>query len=119
MPLLYGNAWLEGEACGTVSGEYTDDSQDATSENIVHRTIDGQVLLEGERVDNGVVLEYDDYVTYNGGGTRTISVVGNAWLYVAEEGFSAIVGDCSGSLEDNYGAVTKIPTTLTLEVIPL
>jgi len=119
LPSLSGSVLLEGEACGTVSGEYVDESQDASSENIEHRTIDGQVLLEGERVDNGAQLEYDDYVTYGDGGTRTIPVTGNVWLYVAEAGYSALVGECSGSLDDNYGAVTKIPTTLTLEVIPL
>ncbi|MHC1628223.1 MAG: Ig-like domain-containing protein [Candidatus Nezhaarchaeales archaeon] len=117
MPLISGSVLLEGEEVGAVSGEYIDESQDAPSENIQSRSIAGEVYLDGLRVDIAVTLAYDDYVTYNGGGTRTIDISGTVYL-TYDGGNYIIAGNASGSLKDDYGAVAVIETQLKLEVTP-
>ena len=117
MPLISGSVFLMGEEVGAVSGEYIDESQDAPSENIQSRSIPGDVLLEGEVVSIAVNLAYDDYVSYNGGGIRTVDISGTVYL-TYDGGNYIIVGNASGSLEDNYGAAGVVETQLSLEVTP-
>lgn len=99
----------QGNTIGSISGTYIDDSQDGTSEQLVQRTIDITVVDEnGNNVGSGS-LNYQDYITYNGGGTRTINLTGN----VIDDSNNS-VGNISGELNDTYGAITTTVTTTSM-----
>ncbi|RLE37068.1 hypothetical protein DRJ17_07340 [Candidatus Woesearchaeota archaeon] len=105
----------EGNVIGSVSGSYIDEYQDSTSEQIESRTISINVVDEnGNSVGSGQ-LQYDDYITYNDGGTRTIDLSGDV-----KDDEGNIIGSANGSLEDQYGSVSaKIPTKLEITITPL
>jgi len=90
---------------GSVSGTYIDEYQNSASEQIETRTISISVVDEnGNSIGSGQ-LQYDDYISYNGGGTRTIDLSGNV-----NDDVNNTVGSVSGSLEDQYGSVeTGVP----------
>jgi len=108
-----GTVYADGVALGSISGTYIDDYQNSASEQILSRSVPITVADEsGIEIGSGA-LSYDDYVSYNGGGVRTITVSGNVYAN------SDVVGSVSGSLDDQYGAVSaKIPTKITLTIIP-
>lgn len=96
----------EGNEVGSVSGTYIDDCLDSSSEQIVSRTITITVQDdEGNQVGSGQ-LQYDDYVSFGSGGTRTINLSGNV-----QDDEGNVVGSVSGSLEDQYGAKEQVVQT--------
>jgi len=101
-----GNVYDEqNNVIGSVSGTYIDEYQNASTQQIQSRTINISVVDEnGNSIGSGQ-LQYDDYISYNGGGTRTIDLSGNT-----NDDVNNTVGSVSGSLEDQYGSVTPTPT---------
>lgn len=103
----------QGNTLGNVSGTYIDEYLDQSTEQIISRQVTITVADDQSNTLGNGTLTYDDYISYNGGGTRTITLSGN----VVDEQNNTI-GSISGSLEDEYGSV-KIPTVITLEITPL
>ena len=104
MTSISGSVTVDGITIGTISGDYTDDSAYGTSEVINDVSIQLSVSVDSISIGNGS-MSYQDYVTYNGGGSRTINVSGN----VTSD--SIDIGDINATLVDNYGKVTTTKTS--------
>jgi hypothetical protein len=102
MPSISGSVNLDGIGIGSVTGTYIDDSVEQRSETINNVTINITVYIDSTVIGSGV-LQYQDYVAYDGGGSRTINVSGNTLLD------STVVGSAVGYLIDNYSAVVSPP----------
>ncbi|RLB80030.1 MAG: hypothetical protein DRH17_12690 [Deltaproteobacteria bacterium] len=102
-----------GNVVGSISGIYVDDYQDSSSQQIDHRSISITVVdEEGDEIGSGV-LEYDDYISYNGGGTRTINIAGSVRDDEGNE-----IGSASGSLEDQYGSAQAAAPSFAITSYP-
>jgi len=95
---------------GTIN--YTDQSASGSSQNIVSETVSFSIIVGGITVGSGSIT-YDDYITYNGGGSRTVDipvsvVVGNI-----------TVGNGTIEITDTYGAVSTLtPLLQILSITP-
>ena len=98
MPSISGQVVVDDVVVGSVSGSYVDDVADSSSEKINDVSIPVSVVIDSASVGNGS-LTYRDYVSYDGGGSRNVSISGNV---LAD---SVVVGSVSGSLIDRYGRV--------------
>lgn len=109
-----GKVFVNGVEIGSVNGSYDDEYIDQSTEQINTKSITAIVYLDSVQIGNGSG-SYEDKISYNEGGTETKTVSGNVLID------SVQIGTVSGTLEDQYGAVTgaKIPTQLTLEIVPL
>lgn len=104
MPSLSGQVVIDGVVVGSISGSYVDDVADSSSEKISDVSIPISVVIESISVGSGS-LSYRDYVSYDGGGSRNISLSGSV---LAD---SVVVGSVSGSLIDRYGRVVSETVT--------
>ncbi len=104
MATLSGSVYIDGIVIGSVTGTYVDDSVEQQSETINNVTINITVYIDSTVIGSGL-LQYQDYVAYDNGGSRRIDVTGDALLD------STVVGSAVGYLIDNYSAVVSQPPT--------
>ena len=111
MTNAYGSVYIDGIVIGSVTGTYIDDSAEQQSETINNVTVNITVyidttiytdIIQYDVIGSGV-LQYQDYVAYNGGGSRTISISDNILLD------SSTIGSVNVNLTDNYSAVVSQP----------
>jgi len=106
------NIFIDNNNVGFGSGSYIDDAKDSYIKQIIKRSIN--IIVEdmnGYQVGSGQ-LQYDDYVSYNGGGSRTIKVTGKVYENNTE------IGNVDGYLEDEYGSVTGVFAKEFTSVLP-
>lgn len=104
MPSLSGQVVIDGVVVGSVSGSYVDNIADSSSEKISDVSIPINVIIDSTNVGNGS-LSYRDYVSYDGGGSRNISLSGSV---LAD---SVVVGSVLVVLIDRYGKVVSETVT--------
>jgi len=99
-----------GIVVGSGSIDYTDQSANGSSQSIVSETVSFNIVVGDITVGSGSIT-YDDYVTYNGGGSRTVDIS----VSVVEGGIT--VGNGTIEITDTYGAVSA-PTPL-LQIVSI
>lgn len=105
---ISGQVLIDNEQVGNVSGTYKDDSYNGSQEQINNVSVPITATMDNEKIGNGS-MNYQDYVTYNGGGSRTIDVNGDVLIDTSK------VGVVNATLVDDYGAVQQqvIPSPST------
>jgi len=112
LPDISITVFADGEVIGSGSGYYVDEQANLETERIVGRSLSVSVVdSDGLEIGNGTI-EYDDYVCYNGGGVRTVSVTGS----VVDE-FDEEIGTIEGSFEDHYGSTIYISMNFIYQVM--
>jgi len=96
---------------GDVTGEYIDESNANNYTLITKKQVGIVALVNDNNIGSGS-LEYDDYVAYDGGGTRKIELTGFI------EGSK--LGTIYAVLDDEYSeVVTTLPATAMLQQLLL
>lgn len=81
-------------------------------EQIITRTISGQVVMDS--IIGSIVGSYNDYITYNNGGTRSLDI--NIYMNMD----SILLGSTTLTHNDRYGAVVKLlPGQEVIMLLPL
>jgi len=95
---ISGQVLIDNEQVGSISGTYQDDSYNGSKQVIESVSVPITVTIDNEQSGNGE-MNYQDYVTYNGGGTRTVNIDG----YVTID--NSDIGTVNATLIDSYGYV--------------
>ena len=101
---ISGKVLIDSEQVGSISGTYKDDSANGSKQVIEPVSIPITVNVNNEQIGNGS-MSYQDYVTYNGGGSRTVDISGNVLID------NDVVGNASATLIDDYGKVIPVVTS--------
>jgi len=107
---ISGTVYIDGVEVGNFTIYYEDEAVNALTENIVSKTTNVDVLINSTNVGSGVV-NYDDYITYDEGGTRSYQIIGDILINTSN------VGSITLQMSDDYGKIKKA-TQITLQIIP-